>query len=78
MKKTTLSMLNKSELIEIILSDRMWERKAYLKVLYIVHKRIDSIIDEQEKCDLSSEQGRKRYFELEEGYERWSKIQANL
>lgn len=56
----------------------MWERKAYLKVLYIVNKRIDSIIDEQEKCDLFSEQGRKRYFELEEGYERWSKIQANL
>lgn len=78
MKKTTLSMLTKSQLIDIIMSDRMWERKAFYMVLDMVGKKIDSIIDEQEKCDFSSTQGRARFYELEKEYEKWSKIQNNL
>jgi len=78
MNKTTLSMLNKSQLIEIIVSDKMWERKAFCKVLDMVSKKIESILDEQEKCDFSSVQGRARYQELEKEYKKWSKIQDNL
>ena len=78
MNKTTLSMLSKSELIDIIQSDRMWETKAFRKILSIVENKINSIIDEQEKCDLMTMSGRERYEELEKEYKKWSKIQDNL
>ena len=42
MNKKTLSMLSKSELIDIIQSDRMWETKAFRKVLYIVGNKISN------------------------------------
>lgn len=78
MNKTTLSMLSKSELIDIIQSDRMWETKAFRKVLSIVGNKINSILDEQEGCDLMTMSGRKRYEELEKEYKKWSKIQDEL
>ena len=78
MNKKTLSMLSKSELIDIIQSDRMWETKAFRKVVSIVGNKINSILDEQEKCDFMTASGRLKYQELEEEYKKWSKIQDEL
>ena len=78
MKKETLKYLKKDDLIEIITSDRMWERKAFMRVLDIVTDKVDSIIDEQAKCDFRTVDGQKRYFELEKEYKKWSDIQMNL
>lgn len=78
MNKTTLSMLNKSQLIEIIMSDKLWERKAFYKVLKMINQKIESILDEQEKCDLATMKGRVDYQKLEKEYKKWSNIQDNL
>lgn len=78
MNKKSLSLLSKEELIDIILSDRMWERKAFLKVVDFVGKKIESILDEQEKCDFMTTKGREEYYRLEKEYEKWSKIQENI
>lgn len=74
MNKTTLGLLSKEELISIITSDIMWERKAFYKVLDLVGKKIDSILDEQDKCDFMTEE----YYRLEKEYNKWSKIRDNL
>lgn len=78
MNKTTLGLLSKEELISIITSDIMWERKAFYKVLDLVGKKIDSILDEQDKCDFMTAKGREEYYRLEKEYNKWSKIQDNL
>ena len=78
MNKSTLSLLDKNELIEIILSDRMWEHKAFHKVLDLVGKKIESILDEQDKCDFMTAKGREEYYRLEKEYKKWVKIQDNL
>lgn len=78
MTKTTLSLLDKKDLIEIILSDKMWERRAFYKVLDLVGKKIVSILDEQEKCDLMTARGRVEYYRLEKEYKKWEKIQDDL
>lgn len=78
MNKTTLGLLSKEELISIITSDIMWERKAFYKVLDLVGKKIDSILDEQDKCDFMTAKGREEYYRLEKEYKKWSKIQDNL
>lgn len=78
MNKTTLELLSKEELISIITSDKMWERKAFHKVLDLVGKKIESILDEQDKCDFMTAQGREEYYRLEKEYKKWSKIQDDL
>lgn len=78
MNKTTLGLLSKEELISIITSDKMWERKAFHKVLDLVDKKIESILDEQDKCDFMTAKGREEYYRLEKEYKKWSKIQDNL
>lgn len=78
MNKTTLSLLDKKDLIKIILSDKMWERKAFMKVLELVSNKINSILDEQEKCDLMTAAGRMEYYRLEEEYKKWSKIHDEI
>lgn len=78
MTKTTLGLLSKEELISIITSDIMWERKAFHKVLDLVSKKIDSILDEQDECDFKTAKGRKEYDRLEKEYKKWSKILDNL
>lgn len=78
MNKSTLGLLSKEELISIITSDIMWERKAFYKVLDLVGKKIDSILDEQDKCDFMTAKGREEYYRLEKEYNKWSKILDNL
>lgn len=78
MNKSTLGLLSKEELISIITSDIMWERKAFHKVLDLVGKKIDSILDEQDKCDFMTAKGREEYYRLEKEYKKWSKIRDNL
>lgn len=77
MNKKTLNYLTKKDLIEIITSDSMWERKAFFKVTKLVHDKVNAIIDEQEKC-IHTTEGMIRYWELEKEYQKWSDIQANL
>lgn len=78
MRKETFKLLSKNDLIQIILSDSMWERKAFYTVLKLVGDKIDAIIDQQDKCDISTVDGWKKYLELEKEYRKWSGIQANL
>jgi hypothetical protein len=74
MKKESLKYLSKDELIEIIMSDKMLEHKAFRKLIDVVAKRIYAIIDKQEKCSPFSDE----YQKLEKEYEKWTKIQENL
>ena len=78
MDKKSLKLLSKDDLIEIITSDSMWQRKAFMKVINIVHKKVNAIIDEQEKCDICTVTGRAKYEELEKQYKKWSDIQMRL
>lgn len=78
MTKKSLKYLSKDELIEIIVSDKYLERQAFNKLNEIVHKKIVSIIDDQERCDLSTYEGHMNYARLEKEYKKWSKIQENL
>lgn len=74
MKKESLKRLTKEQLIEIITSDKLWERKAYLMVNTMVGQKIESILDEQEKVPFWSDE----YIRLEKEYKKWDKIQQNL
>lgn len=78
MKEESLNLLSKKELIEIIKSDILWETKAGMKVIEIVHKKVTNIIDEQKKCNLLTVTGIAKYEELEKQYKKWSNIQENL
>lgn len=78
MIKKSLKYLPKDELIEIIVSDKFLERKAFDKLNETVHKKIVSIIDDQERCDLRTFEGRMNYARLEKEYKKWSNIQENL
>ena len=78
MKDFSLKLLNKDDLIEIIQSEPKWERRAFYKVLDIVNREITDILDEQEKLDIATTEGRIKYFELEKQYRKWKKILDNL
>lgn len=78
MDKTTLSLLDKSTLIDVILSDKSLENRAFHRVLDAVSKKIEAIITEQEHCDLNTQSGWKRYTELEKEYKKWDKIMQNI
>ena len=78
MDRASLKYLSKDDLIEVITSDRMLERKALRKVISIVTEKVLSIIEEQEKCDLTTVDGKIKYFELEKEYQKWSGIQERL
>lgn len=78
MKDSTLKLLSKSDLIGIIQSEPTWKRRAFYKVIDLVNQKITEILDEQEKLDIATLDGRIKYLELEEKYEKWKKIQDDL
>lgn len=78
MKKETLKKLSKEDLIDIILSDSQWKRKAFRVVIAIVEEKINDIIDKQEECDLLTLEGLEEYQRLQQQYEKWVKIQEDL
>lgn len=78
MKRESLKLLSKDELIEIIISDKRLECRAFNKLIDVVSKKVLSIIDKQAECDLTTSSGRKEYLRLEKEYEKWSKIHENL
>lgn len=78
MKDSSLKLLSKEDLIEIIKSEPTLKRMAFHKVLDMVNRKITSILDEQEELDFTTIEGRIKYFELEKQHQRWRKIQNNL
>ena len=78
MKDESLNHLSKEELIEIVLSDDKTRSKAFRKVNQKIAKKIENIIEQQEKCNILTPAGRAEHERLEKQYKKWDKIQANL
>lgn len=76
LKKKALMLLSKEEIIDIILkvNDRSLNRDLSVKINDYVYKKINSILDKQEKTDCFS----KEYEQLEEQYKKWVKIQESI
>lgn len=78
MKKDALTYLTKEELIDIIKTSPTLKRQAHIKACESVYNKINSIIDKQEKCDITTTDGLAKYVELEAEYKKWTKIQGRL
>lgn len=78
MKRENLKYLSKSDMMDIIMSEPITERRAFYKVIELVCDKIQAIIEEQTECDITTYNGRLRYAQLEKEYTKWSKIQENL
>lgn len=78
MKSESLKYLSKSDMMDIIMSEPITERRAFYKVTELVCNKIQAIVEEQTKCDLMTYNGRLQYAQLEKEYIKWSKIQENL
>lgn len=76
MKAENFNLLPKKMLIEIICSDQFTQAKAERRVNLLVFKKINEILDAQEKADKTGNY--LEYDRLEKEYKKWEAIQKKL